>query len=177
MDFTTIIAGAIEILLALIFGALFILGAFRLFVIITKDMDEMSEIRKNNAAVGILVGSIILAVSIVCRSSLESAVTVLSFALHSVDSTFLTYLKYSGIMLAHMVLAGIIAFFGVYFGIRVFMWLTRDIDELEEIKKNNVAVAVIIGVIVVSMALFLAPGIQSLLDGLIPFPPAAINIG
>ncbi len=177
MDLSIIIIGLVEIVLALVFGALFILGAFRLFMIVTKDLDEMGEIRKNNTAVGVMVGATILSVGIVCRNSLETAITVLTIALRSADSTVLTYLKYSAIMLAHMFLAGIIAFFGVYFGIRIFMWLTRDINELEEIKKNNVAVALIIGVIMISMALFLAPGIQTLLDGLIPFPPAAINVG
>jgi uncharacterized membrane protein YjfL (UPF0719 family) len=177
MDLSIIIVGLVEIVLALLFGALFIFGAFKLFILLTKDMNEMEEIKKNNTAVGILMGAMILSIVIVCINSLESAITVLGIALRSPESTWLTYLKFSGIMLAHMLLSSIIAFFGVYFGIRLFMWMTRDINEMDEIRKNNIAVAVIIGVIVVSMAMLLAPGIKTLLDGLIPFPPAAVNVG
>jgi uncharacterized membrane protein YjfL (UPF0719 family) len=50
------------------------------------------------------------------------------------------------------------------------MVLTRRIDELAEIKNNNVAVAIILAVVLVIMGLFLADGINSFLNAVVPFP-------
>ena len=58
------------------------------------------------------------------------------------------------------------------------MWLTKDLDELKEIKENNIAVGLLLGIIIVSMALLLEPGIVTVLDSLIPFPQVSlIDIG
>ena len=60
----------------------------------------------------------------------------------------------------------------------IFMKLTKDLNELLEIKKNNTAVSILLSVILVSLALLLQPGIVALLDALIPFPSVSlIDIG
>ncbi len=55
-----------------------------------------------------------------------------------------------------------------------FMWLTKDLDELAEIKNNNIAVSLLLGIIIISIALLLQPGITTILDSLIPYPPVSI---
>jgi uncharacterized membrane protein YjfL (UPF0719 family) len=81
-------------------------------------------------------------------------------------------------MLGHIILSGILAFSAVYISLLFFMKLTKDLDELMEIKKNNVAVSVFLSVIIIAIALLLEPGIRTMLDALIPFPPISfIDIG
>ena len=58
------------------------------------------------------------------------------------------------------------------------MRLTKDLDELKEIKENNIAVSIYLSIIIIALALLLEPGIRTILDALIPFPPVSfIDIG
>ncbi len=56
-----------------------------------------------------------------------------------IESTFLSYLRAMGWSIA----AAIGFSFGVGLAIKVFDWLSADIDEWEEIKKGNMGVALI----------------------------------
>ena len=81
-------------------------------------------------------------------------------------------------MLGHIILAGIIAFGSIYLALKIFMRLTKDLDELKEIKENNIAVSIFLSVIIISIALLLEPGLQTILNALIPFPPVSfIDVG
>ena len=81
-------------------------------------------------------------------------------------------------MIGHILLGGIIAFSAIYIALQIFIKLTADLDELKEIKENNTAVGILLGIIIVSMALLLQPGVDTILNSLIPFPPVSlIDIG
>ena len=51
--------------------------------------------------------------------------------------------------------------------------LYEVITELKEIKENNIAVSIFLSVIIIAIALLLEPGLRTLLDALIPFPPVS----
>jgi uncharacterized membrane protein YjfL (UPF0719 family) len=90
----------------------------------------------------------------------------------------MTYIKTALLMLGHIILAGIVALGAIYLGLHVFMRLTKDLDELKEIKENNIAVSIYLSVIIIALALLLEPGIRTILDALIPFPPVSmIDVG
>jgi uncharacterized membrane protein YjfL (UPF0719 family) len=178
MNVFLLITGIVEIVLALVLGVLFIYAAFRLFDKLTKDIEEWEELKKNNTAVGILCASIILSVIYLIKNSVDSAATIFSNTLRDPNAVFQTYLITGGLMLLHIFITGLIGFFGVYIALLFFFKLTRDIDELKEIKNNNVAVAVLMAIVVFSIALLLQPGIKTVLDALIPYPEVAFkNIG
>ena len=46
----------------------------------------------------------------------------------------------------------------------------KEIDELAEIGRNNVAVAITVGSMIIVMGIFLSQGVQSLLSAIIPEP-------
>ena len=170
MNLTVLISGLLQIVLSLVIGAFFIFLAYKLFMKMTRNIDEMEEIKKKNTAVGILVAGMILAVAIQISAAVESTTDVLQIFMRDTHISFVDYIKNTGYIFGHILISGVIAFFGVFFAIQLFMWMTRDIDEMAHIKDNNVAVAIIIAVIMVSMALLLRPGISTILDSLIPFP-------
>lgn len=55
-------------------------------------------------------------------------------------------------------------------GLRVFTALTKNIDEFEEIKNNNIAVAIFIAVILITLSLFIEEGLSRLLQVIIYQP-------
>ena len=159
-------------------GILFVYSASKVFQKLTHGINETEELKNNNIAVAILNGAIVLAIIIVVRNSIETAITIFSNTLRNPEAVLMTFVKTAFLMLGHIVLAGIIAFTAVYFALLIFMRLTKDLDEFKEIKGNNIAVSIFLSVIIISIALLLEPGLCTLLDALIPFPPVSfIDIG
>jgi hypothetical protein len=53
-----LVSGLVELALSFVLGILVAFGAFRLFARLTKDLDEVDEIRKNNVAVAIVLAGL-----------------------------------------------------------------------------------------------------------------------
>lgn len=178
MDLILLITGLLQLLLSLVIGVFFIYAAVRVFQKLTRGINETEELKKNNIAVGILNAAIAFSIIIIVKNSMESSITIFSNTLRNPDAEFLTYLKTALLMLGHIILAGIIAIAIIYTALRIFMHLTKDLDELGEIKENNIAVSIFLSVIIVTLALLFEPGIRTILDALIPFPQVSfLNIG
>lgn len=178
MDLILLITGIVQIFLSLLIAITLVYASSKIFRKLISGINESDELKKNNVAVAILNGSIVLALILVVKKSIESAVTIFGNTLRNPESVFASYLQTGLIMIGHIVLGGIIAFSAIYVALLIFMKLTDDLDELEEIKANNTAVGVLLGIIIVSMALLLQPGVDTVLNSLIPFPPVSlIDIG
>jgi uncharacterized membrane protein YjfL (UPF0719 family) len=55
-------------------------------------------------------------------------------------------------------------------GVLLFDKMTPGLDELAEVRRGNVALALVLSAMLVVIALLTAPGLQAALNGLIPFP-------
>lgn len=153
----------------------FIYAGFRFFHKRIKDIDEISELKKNNIAVAILNGSIILSLVIMVKNAIEPAITTFTLTLRNPDSSLTSFLQTAAIMLIQIIVAGVLAFLAIYIALNLYTFLTRDLDEIDEIKKNNIAVSIVLGVVIISISLLMQQGIKSILDALIPFPTISLN--
>jgi uncharacterized membrane protein YjfL (UPF0719 family) len=178
MNLILLITGLVQIALSLIVGVFLIYFASKIFQKLISGINETEELKQNNVSVAILNGSIVLALILVVKGSIDSAITIFGNTLRNPDAGFSTYLESALIMIGHIILGGVIAFTAIYIALKIFIWLTKDLDELKEIKASNTAVGILLGIIIVSIALLLQPGIVTVLDSLIPFPPVSlIDIG
>lgn len=178
MDIVLFVTGIVQISISLMFGVLFIYAAFRVFHKIIRDIDDIKELARNNIAVSILNASVIFSIILIVRSSIDPAVTIFANNLRSPASGFIDYTTTALLMLAQIILSGIIAFVSIFIALKFFMWLTKDLNEIDEIRKNNIAVSIVMAVVIISIALLLEPGIKTLLESLIPFPKASfLDIG
>jgi len=62
-------------------------------------------------------------------------------------------------------------------GTWLFGRLTRGVDELAEVRKGAVGPALVLAAVMIVMALMISPGLQSVLDGLLPLPTLARDEG
>ncbi len=178
MDFILLLTGLVQVVLSLIIAVALVYISSKIFRRLITGINESDELKNNNVAVAILNGSIILALILVVKKSIESAITIFSNTLRNPDAVLTSYFQSALIMIGHIILGGMIAFTTIYTALQIFMWLTKDLDELKEIKGNNIAVGILLGIIIVSMALLLQPGVDTILNSLIPFPPVSlIDIG
>ena len=170
MNLQVIILGIIETVFALIFGPLYIFIAYKLFLRLTKNIDEEYHIKNNNIAVGILVGAVIFGIVYVVSAVLEPVTATISQAIRTVEAHGPYYVKIFVIILLNLIISGGLALFAIFFSFKIFSWLTKRIKEIEELKNKNIAVAIVLAFIIISIALFIRPGINMILDGLIPLP-------
>ena len=178
MNFTLLVIAIVQIVISLIVGIFLIYFASRVFQSLTRGINDIEELKQNNIAVAILNAAIVLSLIIVVRNSVESSITVFANTLKDPSTVASDYIEMALIMIGQIILASIISFSAIFIGLLIFMKLTKDMDELLEIKKNNTAVSILLSVILVSIALLLQPGIVALLDALIPFPSVSlIDIG
>ena len=178
MNLILLITGLVQIALSLLVSVFLVYFTSKIFRKLITGINETEELKRNNISVAILNGSIILALIIVVKESIDSSITIFANTLRNPNAGFSIYLESALIMLGHIILGGVIGFTAIYLALQIFMWLTKDLDELKEIKENNIAVGILLGIIIVSIALLLQPGIVTVLDSLIPFPPVSmIDIG
>jgi uncharacterized membrane protein YjfL (UPF0719 family) len=154
-----------------LFGTVFVFFiSFKILDILTKDISEIEEIKKNNIAVGILASAFILGVMIIINATISPALKVLGFAFTSPDSGVKEILFSLLRILLFFLLSTVISYLTIWLAMNGFMFLTKTIDELAEIKKNNIAVAIMFAVLIISAAILLDHGVQVLLSGLIKTP-------
>ena len=175
MDLSLLLSGVLQLILSLVIGIVFIYAGFRFFHKRINAINEIEELKKNNVAVAILNGSIILALVIMVKNAIEPAITVFSMAIRNPNATFISFLKMTGIMLIQIIVARVIAYIAIYLAINLYTHLTKDLDELGEIKDNNIAVSIVLGVVIISISLLMQQGIKSILDALIPFPALSLR--
>jgi uncharacterized membrane protein YjfL (UPF0719 family) len=130
--------------------------AFYLFQWFTRDLDEWEALRQGNPAVGAVLGAILVAVAIILRPAL------------SVDSSYwdVGTERFLRLMLAEaiqvavgIVLSVLILALALY----LFAALTRGIDEVQELKKGNLAVAGLFAGVVIAVALLVSQAIQDVM--------------
>jgi len=167
-----LVSAAVELLLSFGLALLVGYGGFRTFSRMTRDLDEVAEIRRNNIAVAIVLVAMVVAAALVVRAAVYPAIGSLQTALFGgIDAAeaIATILR----IVAFVVIAVFVSILAIAAGTRIFLRLTHDIDELAELRANNVAVAIMLAGFIFIMGLFLAGGVGSLLTALIPDPVAA----
>jgi len=169
MQTIPIIAGGTHLFLALILGPLVLYIAFRVFAATTRDLDELQALKNDNHAAGILLASIFLATGLVVVEVMTPVVTHVETVLYTGTEASPTW-KLLAFGLGYLVSAVTLAILGISITTRFFLRLTRGLDELSEIAKGNVAVAITLGAAIVVNGMFLSKGVASLLIALIPYP-------
>lgn len=119
----------------------------------TRHVDEWAELRRGNAAMGLVVASIIVGIALILRP----AVSVPSAA----DAGPRLYPVYALLTQAAGLAVGLIlALSGIILAVALFDLLTGEIDELAELQKGNVAVAALLAAIVLAVSWLMSGAIQ-----------------
>lgn len=169
MDVQAIIIGAVELVFSFLLGILTVWIAFRWFARLTGEIDEVGELKKNNVAVGILLSAVLLSTALIVRQAVYPSMSTLqTYARAGFD--WLNVIKLLGITFFCLIFSLALSLSGIWAGIKIFCRLTRDIDEIAEIGRNNVSVALVLGALIVVMGLFISSGVLSLLSAIIPMP-------
>ena len=151
MTLENIVIGITQLVIAIILAVVSLYIGFAMLSRMTSKIDEEKELAKGNTAVGILVASIFVSIAIV----VQSGVTGISIGLKDAVAGNIYSLIASTIQL----ILGILLAIGViYLALNIFDKLTKEIDEFEEIRKGNVAVAIELAGVIIAVALIVQSG-------------------
>ena len=150
-----IAGGFLQLILGLVFAAFSIFLGVRLFDRLTKDVDELEELRRGNVAVGILLAAVVITIANIVQSGVGglSAATLSG----SVDAIV------GGIV--QLLISLVLAVVAIYLALSIFGRVTKGIDEEAELRRGNVAVAVLLSGFLIAVSLVIQSGVSSISAG------------
>jgi uncharacterized membrane protein YjfL (UPF0719 family) len=146
-----------QLAIAIILSAIVAYLAFYLFQWFTRNLDEWEELRQGNAAVGIVLGAIIISVAIVLHPALEVNTSV--WDIGTANQFFRVLLAEALQLLVGLFLAVITLVLALF----LFAGLTRGIDEVEELKQGNLAIAGLLAGVVLGVGLMVSQAVEQIM--------------
>lgn len=146
-----------QLAVAILLSAIAAYLTFFLFLWFTRDLDELQALSQGNVAVGVVLGAILVSVAIVLRPAL----VVQTEGWDVGTSVFFRALLAEALQLAvGLVLAAV----SIALSLTLFAALTRDIDEVEELKKGNLAIACVLAGVAIAVSLMISQGVAQIMN-------------
>ena len=166
MEIINAVVGIIQLVIAIILAVAALYIGFSVLGKITKGIDEEKEIAKGNTAVGILVASVFIAIGIVVQSGVSGISVGISQAINVgiMSGLGITILVISVLQLLLGIVLAIVA---IYLALNILDKLTKGIDEFAELKKGNVAVALQMAGVIITVAIIIQSGVMGITAALI----------
>jgi uncharacterized membrane protein YjfL (UPF0719 family) len=160
MDLVTAFIGLIQLIIAILLAVVALYIGYSTFSKITKGIDEEQELKKGNVAVGIIIAAILFAIAIVIQSGVAGISTGITNAL---AGDWLSLVA----AIIQLILGIILAIATIYLALSVLDRLTKGINEFEELKKGNVAVALMMAGVIVATAIIIQSGVMGITSALV----------
>ena len=151
-----------QLTIAIILSAVVAFLSFYLFQWFTRDLDEWEELRQRNPAVGVVLGAILVATALMLRPAL------------AVDTTMWDagYEIYGRVLLAEalqLAIGLVLAVLALGLAVLIFAALTRGIDEIEELKRGNLAVGGLLGGVILGVGLMISQAVEQVMTAISSF--------
>ena len=156
----------IEILSALSCGIAILYISFRLLKYIGRKMLNIEEL---NLAYYLFISSITFSIGFIVSGVIQpilDSYRILSNSEITQLELTTSFLFYGGVYIAIAYLLSVLI---VITGVVVYTYLT-PMDELKEIKHNNIGVSLVLSVIIIVLTLMCKDGIILLIESLVPYP-------
>lgn len=160
MELVNAVVGIIQLVIAIILAVAALYIGFSVLGKITKGIDEEKEIAKGNTAVGILVASVFIAIGIVVQSGVAGVSKGIALALGG---------DYFGLIasILQLLLGIVLAIIAIYLALNILDKMTKGVDEFAELKKGNVAVALEMAGVIITVAIIIQSGVMGITAALI----------
>lgn len=168
MDWNTFFFASYEIVISVLFSLLTIfftkLIINKMFVKVNKD--EL----KDNIALALFNGSIIISVLILVNSSILPSVDTLRVMVLATEVITFNMVLLS--FLYFLLFFAITVFFSIIIlllAITVFFKATGYVDEMKELKNKNISIAIMVSMVIIGITLFVRPSLNRFISSLIHY--------
>lgn len=164
------VSTVIYFILLLVSAIIAVMGSIILISRFTgKSIDEKEEIVANrNIGMALVLGSFLWTIGRMCFETIKPTMNAW-YTAYSAGFDIMTILKFTLGIIGAQVIALIIGTVTIFFSVKILMVFTKNINEWEEIKDGNNAVAVMISVTVVVVGMFFESIISTIVVNLFNF--------
>lgn len=152
--------------LALAMGSVYI--GLKMFDRLTEGTDEMAELKKGNVAIAILLGAIIFSIANVVQEGVVGLTQ--GFA---PGMSYMVIAAAIIVGIANLLLGLALSVVSIYVAIRVLDKITVGIDEFRELRRGNVAVAIIMAAVLFAVSFVIRASVAGMSTALSPQSVAA----
>lgn len=173
MNLNLFLIGLGKVAFGLLVAAVGIFIATRLLGRMLKFGKIDEELAKGNLAAAALVASSVMSLGLLAQHAVVATFSAMDLAFHGqaiTGTVVVTFLIYG---LSHVIVSFIIGSLVLVIGAGIFNRLTKGVDELAEVRKGNLAPALVLGAVLIVLAIMTAPGLEMALNGLLPLPTLA----
>jgi uncharacterized membrane protein YjfL (UPF0719 family) len=153
----SIIVILIQVFLGILLSILTVYLSLRFFDQMMENVDEIAELKKGNIAVAIVLLALIISIGLIVSQGVRQFDEVL---LRGISMPFFIIAFIMAIVQIAFVV--IIAVLSMYVAIRLVDAMTVGLDELKELKKGNIAVALEIAAVILVVSIIISGTISSL---------------
>lgn len=156
-----------EIGISIIIGISILFFTYKL---IEKLVKNKFKIEINNIAFSIFSSSVLFSVAYLIsgiKAPILNSLRMISDKPEYNGTIAIDGLKYTLLFLAIIVITIALVNF---LSVKLFVLMTKNINEFEEISKNNIAVSILTATIVICISLLVKDSLYLLLDSFVPYP-------
>lgn len=158
--------GIIYYVFSIIVSMLVLYITFKFFILISK-IDTRNDLKNGNIAFAILLGCYLIAFGVLMVKSLYP-VSVTLQELFTNEITMSRVMLSVGYVVIYFVVSYVLSLLAITLSTALFQLLTVKLNEMEHIRKHNIAVAIVLGSVVIASSIIIQPGLSFIINTLIP---------
>jgi uncharacterized membrane protein YjfL (UPF0719 family) len=140
-----------------------------LFERFTRTIDEWEALRKKNQAVGITLASVVIGLAIILQPAVSGSLPAGSGRLALDLNSGLALVATLALILVRALLGIVIGIIAIHFSVWLFTQLTKNLNEMAELENDNVAVAYMLGGVILAVSWLMSPIVDGVTSNLIAF--------
>ena len=164
--------GIVEIISSLSCGIVILFMTYKIMKIYAK---KKLNIDHNNLAYNILVAGVLFSVGFIVSGVIQpilESYRLLSGTDISKSQLIFNFISYGGL---YILIAYICSLIVVFLGMFIYNSMT-SLNEFDELKDNNIGVAIVLVAIIVTLSLMTSGGITLFIESFIPYPDLPVRI-
>ncbi len=173
MNSGMLIVGLLKALFGIVIGAFGIWAASRALHRLIGSGELDASQREGHLALAVLKGGSLIALGLLLQRAVISTFDAMDLMYRDAEITTVAVRRIATFAALHVTLSVVVGSGVLALGTFLFTKLTRDVDEMAEIRKGNIAPAIVLAAVMVVLAIMTAPGLDMALEGLIPMPELA----
>lgn len=164
------VVGVAKLVFGVFVGAFGVYFALRVVSRLLKERSTEQDLANGNAAVGVLQAACLISLGLLVSPAVQATFDAMDLLYRGQAIGAGMLGKFAFYAFLHVGTALIVGAGVIALGTFLFNRLTKEVDEIEEVRKGNIAPALTLGAVLIVMALMSAPGLRTVLDGLLPLP-------
>src|SRR3989338_1194367 len=152
--------------LALAMGSVYL--GLKMFDRLTEGTNEMAELKKGNVAIAILLGAIIMSIANIMEGGVSGLTGVFNSGLSYLETVAALFIG-----LVNLAIGVVFSIFSIYIAVNMLDKITVGIDEFKELRKGNVAVAIMMAAVLIAVSFVIRGAVAGISNAVSPQSVAA----